>query len=125
MAEASKEEIVLTTLLSALLTMEGMEQLQDTDAFRQRIKQTGNNFYKELEKYTSQIAPLVWGVDDKAFYLVMDYQKTVLQKLITMKPEDIGVVMAMIEKYEQHPRKTLTRLEIKLTDNSSLASENK
>ncbi|RYZ34834.1 MAG: hypothetical protein EOP49_34110 [Sphingobacteriales bacterium] len=128
MSQVSKEHIILTTILSCLVTMESMEQLQGLEAYRHEIKQSGNRFFKELSKYTSELVPLIWGIEegkyDETMYMLMDYQQKVIAKLASMRPEDIGIVLAMISKYQEHPRKTLNRLEIKVIDSSAMAAEN-
>lgn len=112
--------IYLTNLLTAAVMMEGIEALQGTTAYRQELKNTANRFMKELERYCSEPLGAVWGADDKAMYALMEYQKKVIAQLVTMRPEDIGVVSELIEKYLLHPEEVLTRLEIQIVDSENV-----
>jgi len=115
-----KEHIYVTCLLSAWLTQELMDELKQTNAYRHELKKTGKMFARELEKITTDDIPLIWGIDDKAMYALLEYQKEVIQALSTMRPEDIGIVKEMIEMYKAHPRKVLNRLQIKIVTSSEL-----
>jgi hypothetical protein len=53
-------------------------------------------------------------------YNLMEYQKKVISQLVTMRPENIGIVSELIEKYMEQPAKTLRRMEIKLVDSENI-----
>lgn len=120
-AKASYKQIFLTNILSCNVTIASIEALQGTEVYRGELKQFGNLFLRHLLRHSTGPTADIWGTDDKSMFLLMDYQTELFEKIGSMKPEDIGVICAMIDKYREQPRKVLNRLEIKLTDSTEQA----
>jgi hypothetical protein len=119
MKATTPQQVFLTNVLSSLLTIEGIEALQETTVYKREIKQYGNLFLKSLLKYSEEPTSLIWGKDDKALYNLIDYQKGLFGKLAKLRPEDIGVISEIVDKYMEHPAKTLKRMEIKIVDSEN------
>jgi len=118
MSQLQLQHIYLTTLLSAALCLECLDELKGTTVYRQELKQTGNRFCLELEKLTSKDLGAIWGIDDEAMYELIRYQRKVIEQLQTLRPEDIGVVMELIRKYKEEPETMLQINQIALVDSS-------
>lgn len=110
---------MIAHILSANVTLAGLEQLSENVMYKQELKQIGNRFIQVLSKYVEKPTSKIWGsgeAKDASMYTLMDYQHKLYEKLSSMTPEQIGVVLAMVEKYEETPAKVLKRLEIKMVD---------
>lgn len=90
---------ILNTAISAVNTIEGMDSLKGMSIYRQSLKQSGNRFLKELEAFTGEVVPLIWGIDnDESFYKLIDFDKQLNEKIITLLPEDKEIIIDFLER---------------------------
>lgn len=123
MKQEQLKQIFLTNVLAATLAMEGIEALQGTQVYRHELKSAGRTFLRQLELYSTGPLSAIWGNDDKGMYTIMEYQKQLLNKIALLKPEDAGVVSAMLDKYAENPEAVLKQLEIQLVDSDGVPVE--
>jgi len=75
-------------LLNLALTIENLtseiEELKDTTVYRMELKKFGNMFYKELVKPENVFSRHVWGIDDEAFYKMLDYKREFINMIATI-----------------------------------------
>ena len=114
--KAPDQHIYLTALFASLLVVDCMDELEQTPYFKQRLKQTGKPFTRELERVIKVDVPLVWGLDDKKMYMLMEYQSAFIRKLAAMRPEEAGVINEIINRYTESPEQVLQALGLQLVD---------
>lgn len=110
MTTPNPQHKVLTAVLTAQMAVFAMDEIAGTYAYRQDVKQSGNRFLKSIEGYTTQLIPLVYGVKDDEMFALMDYMQQTIQQLVTMRPEEMGAISAMIDAYRQNPEQTMEAL---------------
>lgn len=112
------QKLYLTNILATAMVLECMDELKETTGYRHAVKNSGNRFYNELLAAFSKDIADIWGIDDRAMYSLITAQRKVISELATLRPEDIAVIQAIIEKYKQTPAKILRRMELKIVDSS-------
>lgn len=115
--------VYLSSILTSALIIAQMDQLEHTKVYRQDVKAAAKTFIRKLREHSDIPLGQIWGDDDIAMYTVMDYQQKLLDKMAELKPEEYGILLAMLEKYQETPSKVLKRLEIRVVDSSNLPVE--
>lgn len=114
---------VLNAIFASMYLVECMDKLRDTDAYRQEVRNKGNMFYNALETYMTKGVAAIWGVKDDTMYKIMDYYRNVAHKLHCVKPEDLGVIEALIDKYRENPEDICNFLNIQVVDDVPVQTE--
>lgn len=95
--------IYLNMLLGAEYLLCCLGEIEGTPIYRHSLKQAANRFKAELEKLTDEDLSKLWGIEDSSMYNLMGHQDTLLKQLAKMRPENYGVLVKMIERYNQNP----------------------
>lgn len=104
--------IFVNLLLATEVIMEGMEALSLTNKFRHSLKQAAQRYYNETEKYSNDEISCLWNTDKDAVYHLMGRMKSLIQKLILVKPEMWGILDEIIKKWEEQPEYIMDVLNI-------------
>jgi len=114
--QASDQYIYLTALITATLQLGCMDKLKETPYYKREVKKAANELITALERKMMPDVDEICGLQDKSLYAIMDYVERLILKIVTMRPEYIGVTLEMIERLEQQPEEVMKFLEIKLVE---------
>jgi hypothetical protein len=114
----SPEESILcmNEMMAGYYHLECMDAVRDTTLYNQRVKERGNAFMKVLEPHVSKGIEMLWGVEDTAFYNLLDHQKSLLQQIAKIKPEQRALLNEIMKQFMNAPELTAHRLGIKIVD---------
>lgn len=98
--------------------------MQGLKAYKHELKQVGNRYSSLLAGEVDEKVSLIWGVEngkhDTVLYRLMDYQEGVIAKIVdaivSRRPEDLGVYLAMMERYNEDPKAMMDLLGIQIID---------
>lgn len=116
-----KQIALLNLLLASWLSLECIDELRNTNAYRHLLKQRINALEPELKKIIDQDLNLLWGTDDNAMYGLMEGIKTFLCELATVRPEQIVGLGELLKKFKMMPDWTLNMLGVKIIESEKAA----
>lgn len=114
--ELPNELKVLQAVLQCQMAVFAMDGIEGLPVYSRDVKYTGKKFLKEIEKYTTAMMPLVFGVQDSTLYALMDSINELLQGVVSIKPEDVRVLNVMLETYRERPDEVLSFLDVEMID---------
>lgn len=114
--------IYLNTLMATNFILTCMEELEGTPIFKQQVKNAANRFKKEILKSTETDLNAVWGIEDESMYNLMDHQEKLLKEIALMRPENYGVLNAMIERYKMSPEAIQNWLGVKIIEKEEMCN---
>jgi hypothetical protein len=99
----SKEElslIVITSLCAAQVLHETLDDLEETQYYRQSLKIATKKLQIELTKVCDQNIDKLYGIDDETMRVIQDGITEVSKQLATMNPARIAVLGDLLKNGE-------------------------
>lgn len=104
------QEIYLQSLISATDFLDRLDKLKGTPVYKQEIKNNINRLSKQMENYTKPLS-LVWGIDDKEFYKVLDAQQAFVKAVSRMQLADYDIMLGVMRAYTTHKEELINFLQ--------------
>lgn len=114
--KTTPEYIMLTSLLTVQLMINCIENLKGTPYYNGVLKGKGNQFYQELLKVLRTDVGLIFGIEDKKMYTMMDYIEQGIQDMALIRPEEIGIRNEIMAMLREQPEEVLAALNIKIVE---------
>lgn len=120
----NNQHTILSSITLCLVQQAYQEKMQGLKAYKHELKQVGNRYSSLLAGEVDEKVSLIWGVEngkhDTVLYRLMDYQEGVIAKIVdaivSRRPEDLGVYLAMMERYNEDPKAMMDLLGIQIID---------
>ena len=92
-----------------------MEELKDTQVYRQSLKNSCNNAQNEIELMLKKELPKMYQVDELFLTNIMNNFKSLVEDVTSCGPDDLLVISQLIQSYKKDKDKFLDKFEITLT----------
>lgn len=109
--------VKLASLLVSEYHLQLMEQLKETKAYKQCLRNNCNSITRELKIVLREDLDLICGIDDKLVFNVQDSMEQIITLLASIRPEYIGVSVIMMRKLIEHPQETMEFFNLKMKQN--------
>lgn len=119
MVDTTEEHKILNVWFTVLCCTSAMDEIENTSYYRREFKQKGKLFKEEIRKATAQLYGPIFGVNDRVMFDLMSMHEEFIQNMMSMRPEDVGIVNCFLEQYKKDPEKVMELLQIGFeTENS-------
>ena len=114
--EIEKKQLAyMNLLITGWLMLGQLDELKDTNAYKQKIKSLVNQLVPEIERMVDEDLNYLWGkADDQALYQVQEKCRLFIHQMASMKTENIAGLGELLEQFSRHPELTLHRSGIKI-----------
>lgn len=92
MSKQKPELVVITALAAAQVLHEAMDDLQDTNFYRQDVKKASKNMERKLTRVLDNEIANMWGIDEETMRSIQDGITEVAKELATMDPVRIAML---------------------------------
>jgi hypothetical protein len=100
--EQTKQTVFLKSMLISQLFLETIDQLKNTQQYRQDIKNQTNRLEKMLENYSIREFDVIYKTNPEMTTNIMNKIESLVDKISTSSIEDLVMINAVIEKYNEN-----------------------
>lgn len=98
----NKQLEYLKALLLGQLTIEAIEDLQNTNTYRHNLKNQGNKFVSMLDDYVKKDYDIVFKNNEVLTNNVMSRINAIVEKLCKASVDDLVLMDSLIDKYKEN-----------------------
>ena len=98
----NKQLEYLKALLLGQLTIEAIEDLQNTNTYRHNLKNQGNKFVSMLDDYVKKDYDIVFKNNEVLTNNVMNRINAITEKLCKASVDDLVLMDSLIDKYNEN-----------------------
>jgi len=108
--------LILNALLVGYEFVESLDKIQGLSFYQKGLKQKVDTLLPSLEKFADQLN-VIFGVDDKAMFDILDKKKELMKKIALLRPENKAGLNELLDLFFQSPELLIHRNGIKLIEN--------
>ena len=98
----SKQLEYLKALLLGELTIEAIEDLQNTNVYKHNLKKQGNRFVSMLDEYVQKDYNILYDNNEVLTNNVMSKINAITDKLCKASVDDLVLIDSLIDKYKEN-----------------------
>lgn len=98
----SKQLEYLKALLLGELTIEAIEDLQNTNVYKHNLKKQGNRFVSMLDDYVQKDYNILYDNNEVLTNNVMSKINSITDKLCKASVDDLVLIDSLIDKYKEN-----------------------
>jgi len=92
-----------------------MEELKDTQVYRQALKNKCNGAQDEIERMLNKELPKMYQADEQFLTNIMNNFKSLVEDVTSCGPDDLLIISQLISAYKKDRDAFLNKFEITLT----------
>jgi uncharacterized protein YjgD (DUF1641 family) len=116
--------LLLNYLITSYLLDACIYELKDTSVFRQKLKKSLNDVWREIQPVIDRDLKLLDGTDDAAMWNMMEGMRDLMAELADMRPENLVGLMHLVRQYKGDPEAFLSKNDIVILEPQELVACN-
>lgn len=100
--DETKQMVFLKSMMISQLLLETLDQLKNTQQYRQDIKNQTNRLEKMLEQYAIREFDIIYKTDPEMTTNIMNKIESLVNKISTSPIDELVMINAVIDKYTEN-----------------------